>query len=112
MLLSNAHSFALGFMILIGLVFVGASYLMLTELRTNYPDIYNEVGRPAFFAPRSIIEQWRFVRFIVWRKYDSLASKKIRILGDIILLCSASNLAIILYLGVTGFRLSGGDTGY
>jgi hypothetical protein len=102
--LSNASGLALGLIVLIGIVFLAAGHLLVKELRTDYPDLYVNIGRPALFAPRSIIEQWRFIRFIILRKYRSIANKRIRVLGDIVLLCSIINLGLIFCLVVFNYN--------
>jgi hypothetical protein len=102
---STTHSsmgwYAIGLMCLIGAINVSAFYLMSGEIGRNYPDLYNEIGRPAMSTDRSTNKQhWRFFMFVLTRKYASVGSRKIRLLGDVFWLSTIANYFLILYLAV------------
>ena len=71
---------------------------MSNEIKTSHPDLYNEIGRPALFADQSGKEQWRFLIFVLTREYASMGSWRIRLLGDIMWLCSIASLFLFYYL--------------
>jgi len=81
--------YVLGLTISIGAIGMFAAYSMSREIKRNYPDLYHEIGPPVFSTDLSK-EQWPFLRFILTRKYASIGSRKIRLLGDIVWLCNVS----------------------
>jgi len=98
MALSGTTAYALGAMLFIAAIGSYATHTMNKELKIHYPNLYNDLGRPALFAWRSIRDQWRFFRFLIHREYISLAHKKIKRLGDVVLLCNCINVTIAVCL--------------
>jgi hypothetical protein len=96
----NTGWYALGLMVLIGVINMFAAYEMSREIRRNYPELYNEIGRPALSTDRSTKEQWRFVIFLFARKYASIGSRKIRLLGDVFWLSTIAIYFLFVYLAV------------
>jgi len=84
--------------LLIGVAYNFAGYFMVNEIRTNHPGVYDEICRPTRNVVRSLTQEWRFCVFVLTRKYTSIESRKIRLLGDIVWLRSSANLFLLLYL--------------
>jgi hypothetical protein len=95
---SNTTRYAFVLMLLIGIAHTFAGYFMVDEIRTSRADLYDQIGRPAQNVVRSIKQEWRFYVLILTREYASIESRKIRILGDIVWLCSVTNLFLLFYL--------------
>jgi hypothetical protein len=89
---------ALGLALLVTVCGACASRLMSKEIEIRDPDTFRTIGRPALFARRSICDDYRFARFIWPREYNSIASEKIRLLGNIVFLCTCINVVIVIYL--------------
>jgi hypothetical protein len=87
--LSSSTIFLIGtiflIMFLIGAAIFWATTKLVNQIRTHYPDLYDNVGRPSLLLSerRSIIEQWRFVRFLFRRDYNRLDDMKLTMLGDV-----------------------------
>jgi hypothetical protein len=102
MAISSASTYTIVAILAAGAVCTYAGHLMAKEIKRNYPILYDDIGRPAPFSWRSGYEQWRFLAFVYFRRYRSLGNK-IKILGDVVLLCSFVILILFLYLVL--FRL-------
>jgi hypothetical protein len=95
---SSTTRYAIVLMLLIGMTYTFAGYFMVDEIRTIHPDLYDEIARPTQNIVRSVKQEWRFFIFLLSRKYASIDSRKIRLLGDIVWLCSIANWFLLLYL--------------
>ena len=95
---SSTSRYAIVLMLLIGVTYTFAGYFMVNEIRTSHPGLYDEIGRPTQNVVRSIKQEWRFCIFVLTRKYTSIESRKIRLLGDIVRFCSIANLLLLWYL--------------
>jgi len=98
MSLSNTAVYALCAMLLIAVVGAWATQTMKNEIKIHYPDLYDYIGRPGLFSRRTIYDQCRFARFIFRREYNSLDSRRIKRLGNVVLLCNLINVMIFVYL--------------
>jgi hypothetical protein len=88
----------MGLALLIGVIYQITGNLMTKEIRENYPDLYKEIGRPAQIGNLSIKQEWRFFTFLLTRKYASIESRRIRLLGDIAWLCGVANFLLLACL--------------
>jgi hypothetical protein len=96
-------------MVLIGVTGTYASRKLSIEIKARYPAIWKKAGHPSVtfvpkFKPWTILDEWRFNCFIWLRKYRLFDEKKLRSLGDVVLVCMGINLILFVYLVV--FRYS------
>ena len=95
---SSTTRYTIVLMLLIGITYTFAGYFMVDEIRTSHPDLYDEICTPTQNIVRSIKQDCRFFMFLLSREYASIDSRKIRLLGNIVWLCSVANLFLLCYL--------------
>jgi hypothetical protein len=95
MALADLLRYGLGLVFLIGAATFLATIMLVNHIRSNYPNLYNNIGRPTFL-PLSTIDQWRFVRFIIRRDYSRVGDRRLALLGDVILFGGLINIILII----------------
>src|ERR1700676_684484 len=81
----------------IGAVCLCAFHLMLKEIRENYPSEYDHMSQSAPFKGGVNFDDWRLMVFMFRRKYTAFGSKRVRLLGDLTLLCSVAGLLVVIF---------------
>jgi hypothetical protein len=89
-------SYAILLMILVGLVGIWGTLKLNSELKTFHPSEWQHLGCPTLFSSNSMYDEFRWIRFILFRKYARLGNRRISMLGDVILCCGLVNAAIVI----------------
>ena len=61
----------LGLLLSVTIAWIFLSKRLYTELRRNYPELYETLGRPGLFMKKSIVVNLRVIRFVFKRDYGT-----------------------------------------
>jgi hypothetical protein len=99
------YSLFIAIVVVIGAVNMLAMIMFIKRVRTNYPNLYNNIGRPTLLPERSFIEQWHFVRFIMRRDYNQLDDAKLKLLGNTIFFANLLIIGLMAFGSIFQFKL-------
>jgi hypothetical protein len=89
-------TYALAVMILAGLLGFWGLINLKKELKASHPSEWEKLASPPAFSVASIRHEFRWIEFILLRRYTRLGSPRVILFGNVVLACSLVSVAILI----------------